>query len=89
MKRNVFYTLRRPNAWVTVSGALMGVAFLIPAVYYLLVRSILEVHIVELAIFMFAPMAVALLWCLTIHVFPLRNTTSVGVMALLVFLLQQ
>ena len=87
MKHDIFYTLRRQSPWVTVSGALMGIPFLIQAIYYLLVRSILEVHIAELAIFMIAPMVVELFWCLTIHVFRLRTTTAVGISACFVFLM--
>jgi hypothetical protein len=68
MKHDVFYSLRRQNMWITVSGALMGLPFLIHAVYYLLVRSIVDVHIVELAIFMIAPMFIELLWCLLLLV---------------------
>ena len=85
MKHDIFYTLRRQSPWVTVSGALMGIPFLIQAIYYLLMRSIMEVHIVELAIFMIAPMVVELFWCLTIHVFRLKTTTTVGISACFVF----
>jgi drug/metabolite transporter (DMT)-like permease len=87
MKHDIYYTLRRQSPWVTVSGALMGIPFLIQAIYYLLVRSIVEVHIAELAIFMIAPMAIELFWCLTIHVFRLRTTVTLGVSACLVFLM--
>ena len=87
MKHDIFYTLRRQSPWVTISGALMGIPFLIQAIYYLLVRSIAEVHIAELAIFMIAPMVVELFWCLTVHVFRLRTTTMVGISACLVFLM--
>jgi hypothetical protein len=87
MKHDIFYTLRRQSPWVTVSGALMGIPFLIQAIYYLLIRSVLEVHIAELAIFMIAPMVVELFWCLTIHVFRLRTTTAVGISACFVFLM--
>ena len=87
MKHDIFYTLRRQSPWVTISGALMGIPFLIQAIYYLLVRSIAEVHIAELAIFMIAPMGVELFWCLAVHVFRLRTTTMVGISACLVFLM--
>jgi hypothetical protein len=85
MKHSIYYTLRRQSPWVTVSGALMGIPFLIQAIYYLLIRSVMDVHIAELAIFMIAPMAIELFWCLTIHVFRLRTTTAVGVSACFVF----
>ena len=87
MKHNIYYTLRRQSPWVTISGALMGIPFLIQAIYYLLYRTIVEVHIAELVIFMIAPMAVELFWCLTIHVFRLKTTTTVAVSVCLVFLM--
>lgn len=85
MKHDIFYTLRRQSPWVTISGALMGIPFLTQAIYYLLVRSIAEVHIAELLLFMIVPMTVELLWCLMLHVFPFKTTTALGVSACLVF----
>ena len=87
MKHDIFYTLRKQSPWVTISGALMGIPFLIQAIYYLLVRSIVEVHIAELAIFMIAPMVLELLWCMMIHVFPQRTTTGIGVFCCFLFLM--
>ena len=86
MKKDTFYTLRKQSPWLTVSGVMMGVAFLIHAIYYLMVRSIAQVHIAELLIFMILPMTVELFWCLLIHVFPLKTTTPLGVMSCLAFL---
>ena len=85
MKKDTFYVLRRQSPWVMASGVLMGIPFLVQAVYYLLVRSIVEVHMVELAIFMIAPMAVELLWCLMLHVFPFKTTAALGITSCLVF----
>ena len=87
MKHDVFYSLRRQNMWITVSGALMGLPFLIHAVYYLLVRSIVDVHIVELAIFMIAPMFIELLWCLLLHALPFKSTVPLSICSILVFLM--
>jgi hypothetical protein len=86
MRHDIFYTLRRQSACATISGALMGVAFLIQAIYFLLIRSIVEVPLPELLIYMIVPMAVEFLWCMMVHVFPHRNTIGLGVVACLVFL---
>lgn len=85
MKHDIFYTLRRQSPWVTLSGALMGIPFLIQAVYYLLIRSIVDVQLPELLIYMVVPMAVEFFWCMMLHVFPQRTTTSLGVTSCLVF----
>ena len=87
MKHDVYYSLRRQNIWITLSGALMGLSFLIQAIYYLLVRSIVEVHIAELVIFMIVPMTIEFLWCLLIHVFPFKSTVPLSICACLVFLM--
>lgn len=87
MKHDTYYTLRRQSSWVKLSGVLMGIPFLIQAVYYLLVRPIAQVHMAELAIFMIAPMVIELFWCLLLHIFPLKTTTTLGVAACLTFLM--
>ena len=86
MKRDIFYTLRKQSIWVTMSGALMGLPFLIQAIYYLLVRSITDVWLPELLTYMIIPMAVEFLWCLMLHVFSKKNTLGLGITACLVFL---
>jgi hypothetical protein len=86
MKYDVFYTLRKQSPWLTISGALMGVAFLIQAVYYFVFRSVLEVPLPELLIYMAIPMFVEFFWCLMLHVFPQRTATNLGITACLVFL---
>ncbi len=86
MKYDIYYTLRKQSPWLTISGALMGVAFLIQAVYYLIFRSVLELSLPELLIYMVIPMFVEFFWCLMLHVFPQRTTTNLGITAGLVFL---
>ena len=86
MKHNIFYTLRKQSPWVTISGAMMGIAFFIQAVYYLLIRSVVDVPLSELLIYMIIPMFVEFFWCLMLHVFPQRTTTNLGITACLVFL---
>lgn len=85
MKHDIYYTLRRQSPWVTVSGALMGLAFLIQAVYFLLIRNVTQVLLPELMIYMAIPMAVEFLWCLMIHVIPQRDTVALGITACLIF----
>ena len=87
MKYDTYYTLRRKSGWVTLSGVLMGIPFLIQAVYYLIFRPVAQVHMVELSIFMIAPMFIELFWCLLLHIFPQKTTTTLGVAACLIFLM--
>lgn len=86
MKHDIFYTLRKQSVWVTASGALMGVPFLIQAVYYFLVRSIVDVSLPELLTYMIVPMAVEFLWCLMLHVFSKKTTLGLGLTGCLIFL---
>lgn len=87
MKKDTYYTLRRQSHWVTWSGVLMGIPFLIQAVYYLIFQPVTQVHMAELVIFMIAPMVIELIWCLLLHVFPLKSAMPLGVVACLVFLM--
>lgn len=87
MKKDTYYTLRRQSRWVTWSGVLMGIPFLIQAVYYLIFQPVDQVHMAELVIFMIAPMVIELFWCLLLHIFPMKNTTTLGVAACLIFLM--
>lgn len=86
MKKDIFYTLRRHSFWVTMSGVLMGIPFLIQAIYFLLIRSVVDVPMMELMTYMAIPMAVEFVWCLMIHVLPMRNTSPVAGVATAVFL---
>ncbi len=87
MKQLARYTILFDSKACVASSALMGVAIFFQAIYFFVIRNILEVSAGDLVLYFFVPMLLELAWILLLHSFKLNASGIYGILGSMVCVL--